>query len=96
VCYLVSAVERKGLKLRIGSDDQAKIYLNGRSVYEYTGHREAFVDDDTADGITLQKGINVLVFKVVNEQFSWAGCLRFADQQDKPFTDFQIRLTPGP
>jgi WD40 repeat protein len=95
VCYVVSATERTGLKLLVGSDDQAKIYLNGRRVYKYSEPRSrALIDDDTAPGISLNKGTNVLVFKVVNGTWYWEGCLRFADQDGKPFTDFQVRLAP--
>jgi WD40 repeat protein/serine/threonine protein kinase len=95
VCYLVSATERTGLKLLVGSDDQAKIYLNGHEVYKHREPRDrALIDDDTAPGISLKEGINVLVFKVVNGDLNWEGCLRFADQDGKPFRDFQVRLDP--
>jgi WD40 repeat protein/serine/threonine protein kinase len=96
VCYIFSKEERTGLKLLIGSDDQAKIYLNNDAVYTYPRLREAaYMDDDTVEGITLKEGRNVLVFKVVNRIGAWEGCVRFADQDGKPFTDFQVRLTPN-
>src|ERR1043165_3137655 len=36
VCYVVSAEEQKGLTLAIGSNDQAKVYLNGKEVLKFT------------------------------------------------------------
>jgi WD40 repeat protein/serine/threonine protein kinase len=35
VCYVISAAERNDLLLQVGSDDQAKVYLNGTEVYKY-------------------------------------------------------------
>jgi hypothetical protein len=96
VCYLVSAEEKAGLKLLLGSDDLAKLYLNGRHVFTNPTPRSPAVDDDTIAGITLRRGLNVLVFKVVNGTADWKGCLRFVDQDGQPFTDFQVRLTPDP
>ena len=36
--------------------------------------------------VTLQKGLNVVVVKVINEREDWAFCLRFTDKDDKPLT----------
>jgi hypothetical protein len=44
--------------------------------------------------LTLPKGINVVVFKVVNEKVDWSGCLRFTDKDGKPVTDFKVSLKP--
>jgi hypothetical protein len=78
VCYVVSEVERNDLLLQVGSDDQAKIYLNGRMIYAYSRPR-SLVALDRVGPVTLHKGTNVLVFKVVNGAMDWLGCLRFVD-----------------
>jgi hypothetical protein len=95
VCYVISGAERHGLRLQVGSDDQAKVYLNGREVYKYTELRPLQLLDP-ADQITLHKGTNVLVFKVVNETQDWEGCVRFRflDDEDNPVAGLQVRLTP--
>jgi hypothetical protein len=36
----------------------------------------------------------VLVFKVVNEQFDWQGCLRFVDNDSQPATGLRVSLSP--
>ena len=41
-----------------------------------------------------KKGVNVLVFKVVNEKADWSGCLRFTDKDGKPITNFKVNLKP--
>jgi WD40 repeat protein len=94
VCYLVAAEARAGLKLLIGSDDQAKIYLNGREIYRCGSARALHEDTDTVDDIILQPGVNVLVFKVLNESSEWKGCLRLVDRTGLPAQDIEVRLTP--
>jgi hypothetical protein len=93
VCYVNSATERNDLLLQVGSDDQAKVYLNGQEVYKYTRPR-SLVALDPIGPVTLRKGTNVLVFKVVNEAVDWLGCLRFVDSEGNPATGLRISLTP--
>jgi WD40 repeat protein len=94
VCYLVADAERTGLKLLAGSDDQAKIYLNGKEIHHYSSPRGLHIDEDTVNDIRLRKGINVLVFKVVNEGGDWKGCLRFVDQAGRPAQGLHVTLKP--
>jgi WD40 repeat protein len=94
VCYLVAGEARAGLKLLIGSDDQAKIYLNGQEIYRCGSARALHEDNDTVDDITLQPGRNVLVFKVLNESSEWKGCLRLVDRSGLPAQGIEVRLTP--
>jgi WD40 repeat protein len=92
VCYVESEAERTGLELRVGCDDQAKVYLNGREVYCYRGPgRVLRYDQGVAAGITLRRGTNVLVFKVVNEAVDWKGCLRFVGPDGDPVGDLRVR-----
>src|SRR5262249_43275807 len=42
VCYLESDRARKDLSIQVGSDDQAKVYLNGEKVYQYRSPRALF------------------------------------------------------
>ena len=84
VTYVV-APEETMAKMKTGSDDQAKVYLNGKEVFKFTEPRAADKDQDTTE-VTLQKGVNVLVVKVVNEKMDWSFCVRFTDKDDKPLT----------
>ena len=43
--------------------------------------------------VTLKAGINVFVFKVVNELNSWQGAMRFLDKSGAPIRDLKIRLS---
>jgi hypothetical protein len=35
VCYVTCEAARNDLLLQVGSDDDAKVYLNGQEVYKY-------------------------------------------------------------
>jgi hypothetical protein len=94
VCYLVADREMKDLTMKTGSDDQAKVYLNGKEVFKNEEARPADKDQDSTPNLTLKKGVNVLVFKIVNEKEDWAGCLRFTDKDGKPVTDLKVTLKP--
>src|SRR5262245_40823910 len=85
VTFVVAPEELKGVKMKTGSDDQAKVYLNGKEVFKNAEARAADKDQDTTE-VTLKKGVNVLVVKVVNEKIDWSFCVRFTDKDDKPLT----------
>ena len=94
VCYLVADDEMKDLTMKTGSDDQAKVYLNGKEIFKFEEPRAADKDQDSTPNVTLKKGVNVIVFKVVNEKVDWSGCLRFTDKDGKPITNFKVNLKP--
>lgn len=93
VCYIHAPADMKDLKLKIGSDDQAKVFLNGKEVVMNADARPLDKDQNSAD-VALVKGVNVLVFKVVNESIDWSGCARFVDKLDAPVRNLKITLTP--
>ncbi len=47
-----------------------------------------------AAGVELKAGLNVLVFKVVNEAYDWRGSVRFTDAAGQPVKDIWVTLTP--
>jgi hypothetical protein len=94
VCYVVAPEALTGLKLKMGSNDQAKIYLNGKEVLKFAETRVLEKDSDTADNVTLAKGVNVVVFKIINEMNNWQGCLRFVTADGKPVKGYEVKLTP--
>ena len=93
VAYLVCEKELTDLALLIGSNDQARIYLNGKEIFKFTETRTIEKDSDKVKKLTLNKGVNTIVFKVINEVNNWQGCLRFTDN-GKAVTDFAVKLSP--
>ena len=94
VCYIQSEAAQNGVLLKIGSDDQAKVYLNGKLIYESTSPREYPANEDTAAGVALEAGLNVLVFKVVNQTQDWKGSVRLTDAAGQPVKGTRVLLTP--
>ena len=75
VAYVL-ADDAMNVRLSIGSNDQCKVWLNGKQVIKFTETRTFDKDTDQAD-VSLVKGQNVLVFKVINEKNNWQGAARF-------------------
>ncbi len=94
VCYLVANQDITDLTMKTGSDDQAKVYLNGKEVFKNEEARPTEKDQYSTPNLALKKGVNVIVFKVVNEKMDWSGCLRFTDKDGQPVTDFKVSLKP--
>jgi hypothetical protein len=94
VSYVISPEERRGVRLLMGSNDQARVYLNGCQVLQHERTRTLEKDQSVATDLKLRKGRNSVVFKVVNEKNQWQGCLRFADRTGAPMRDLQVSLAP--
>jgi hypothetical protein len=97
VAYAICCVESEGARddlwLQVGSDDLAKVYLNGREIYQCPVLRplEAL---DTVGPVSLRQGFNVLVFKVVNETANWEGGARLVDREGRPAEGIRVRTAP--
>ena len=92
-CYVESDRAHDGLWLQVGCANQAKVYLNGRQI-----HRDRLphflLSLDTVGPVRLERGINVLLLKVVNEMGDWEGCARLVDDEGRPAEGLRVRLTP--
>jgi len=91
VAYITAASEMK-VTLALSSNDQGKAWLNGKQVFRFADTRTLEKDTDRAD-VTLVKGQNVLVLKVINEVNNWQGCARFL-KDGVPVKDIEIRVSP--
>jgi WD40 repeat protein len=94
VCYIHSQTAQAGLLMNVGSDDQAKVYLNGRELYQRREARAWVPDEDEVTGVDLRVGLNVLVFKVVNETERWQGSVRLTDAAGLPLKGIRLTLDP--
>ena len=83
VSYIVAPKDLNGLKMKIGSDDQCRVYLNGKKIFN-NPHGRALKKDQEVAQVTLRQGINVLVAKVVSLNNEWAFCVRFTKADDRP------------
>ena len=91
VAYVMADEEMK-VTLAVSSNDQGKAWLNGKQVFKFADTRVLEKDTDLTE-VTLARGQNVLVLKVINEVNNWQGCARFL-KNGAPVTNLKISLTP--
>jgi hypothetical protein len=91
VAYVIADDEMK-VTLALSTNDQGQAWLNGKPVFKFAETRVLEKDTDRVD-VTLTKGQNVLVLKVVNEVNNWQGCARFL-KDGVPVKN--LRLAQGP
>lgn len=89
VTYIECDKEMPGMTLAVASNDQGRIYFNGVDIYATTEARPLVLDEDKGR-VTLKKGVNVVVFKIINEQNSWQGAMRILDKGGGPAKDLKI------
>jgi uncharacterized Zn ribbon protein len=91
VAYINADDEMK-VRLSVGSNDQCKVWVNGKLIVKFTETRTLDKDTDSG-GVTLAKGQNVLVFKVINEKNNWQGAARFL-QNGAPVKNITVATAP--
>ena len=91
VAYVESDEEMKAT-LALSTNDQGKAWLNGRDVFKFADTRTLEKDTDRID-VTLTKGQNVLVLKVINEVNNWQACARFL-KDGVPIKNLRVSLAP--
>jgi hypothetical protein len=84
IVYVSSEDERNDVKLAIGSDDDSVWRLNGTEVIRAYEGRGVDKDQNTAENLTLRKGINVLTFTVLNGDGGCAAAARLLDKENHP------------
>lgn len=91
VAYVV-ADEEMQVTLALSTNDQGKAWFNGKPVFKFADTRTLEKDTDLTD-VTLVKGQNVLVLKVINEVNNWQACARFL-KNGVPVKNLQIAGAP--
>ena len=91
VAYVI-ADEPMTVTLALSTNDQGKAWLNGKEIFKFVDTRVLEKDTDRVD-VTLAKGRNVLVLKVINEVNNWQACARFL-KNNAPVTNIRISLAP--
>jgi hypothetical protein len=91
VAYVVAEEEMK-VTLALSTNDQGKAWLNGKPIFKFAETRTLEKDADRIE-VTLAKGQNVLVLKVINEVNNWQACARFL-KDGMPVKNVQISIAP--
>ena len=85
----VTSPNEREVQLRFDSDDQGKVWLNGKEIFSHTKAFMAIVDTYTIP-VTLKQGKNSILVKVCNEEGACAFFLRITDTDGQPFSDLEI------
>ena len=93
VTYVECETEQRDVIMAVASNDEGRIYFNGVEIYAFSEPRTLMLDADKGR-VTFKKGVNVIVFKVINEQNSWQGAMRLLDKSGAPLKDLKIKLSP--
>lgn len=91
MAYIVADAEMP-VTLALSTNDQGKAWLNGKPVFTFAETRVLEKDTDKVD-VTLLKGQNVLVLKVINEVNNWQACARFL-KGGTPVTGLKVATAP--
>ncbi len=68
--------EAKVIFISLGTNDGAKLWVNGQNIWDYPQQRGCFPDDDQIP-VMLKKGKNTLLLKVEQRGNKWEFCVRF-------------------
>ena len=79
----LTAPEAREVELRIGSDDDIKVWFNGIDVLTHQVERPAEPDQDRVN-VSLQRGVNQILVKVCNREIDWGFYLRITDAGHRP------------
>ena len=91
VTYIECETEIRDVIMAVASNDEGRIYFNGVDIYLFGEPRTLMLDSDKGK-VTLKKGINTVVFKVINEQNAWQGAMRLLDKSGAPLKNVRIKL----
>ncbi len=93
VTYIECEQDLPDVMMSVGSNDQGRIYFNGVDIYAVTDARPLMLDADKGK-VTLKKGVNVIIFKIINESNSWQGSMRLTDMAGAPLKGLKVKLSP--
>ena len=85
----VTSPDEREIQLRFDSDDQGKLWLNGKEEFTHTKTFAVRLDTYIIP-VTLKQGKNSILVKVCNEEGACAFILRITDTDGTPFSDLKI------
>ena len=95
VAYLrtyVTSPKAQECRLEVGSDDGAKVWLNGKVVHANNCNRGYQANQDKAK-ISLKEGVNVLLMKITNGGDGWQAGARIREPGGRKLKGLKFRPT---
>jgi hypothetical protein len=98
VSYLVSYVkldkEEPKATIAWSTDDGGTLFVNGKEVDRFPKPRSCPIDGSVVKDIPLNKGVNVIVLKILNGYGNFSGVVRLVDSIDHPIAGATILMAP--
>lgn len=88
VCDITSPVAQP-VQMRLSTDDDAVVLLNGEEIYRFSGSRGIEFDQDVVP-IDLPAGPSRLVVKIHNRAGIWGFFMRFTDAEGTPIENLRF------
>jgi hypothetical protein len=82
-CYKVISSKAGPVQIRLGTNDTATLWLNGKKILSKNIERSAAPDSDILS-VLLEKGENTVLIKVCNTEHNWGLYLRVTDDKSDP------------
>ena len=89
-CYVISDAERP-VKMRIGCADDYKLFINHRFIGGFKSNR-SFQTDAYLHPVTLEKGVNLVMLKLVDHGNGHSFSLSVRSADESPCPGLEIRL----
>jgi pentatricopeptide repeat protein len=80
--------------MQVGADESYKIWVNDREVWRKNRPALSAIPDNYAIPVTLRKGLNRILIKVVNRISEWGYYFRITDEEKKGIPDLQFLPPP--
>ena len=90
----VKSPKQQEVRLSIGTDDDAVVWLNGQEIFRHEGMRGVKRDQDAVN-VTLPEGDSRLMIKIYNRAGMWAFSMRFLDLGGDPLDGLSFSPTEG-
>lgn len=85
----IQSPDRRKVQIRLGTNDSARLWLNGKEVWRMNLGRDAIFDNDLID-VELQPGRNLVLLKVCNCINEWGFYFRVTDSSGRGMPDLHF------
>ena len=90
---IVESPKERKVQFRLGSNDLAKIWLNGREIWNWNNPSGRLVQlDEDIFPVTLSAGKSQILLKISNLGGNWGFCFRITDENGNRIPDLNFTL----
>ena len=97
VAYVVANKDEADARVYWSCDDNAAVFINGKRLgcFAWDGGHTYLADSEMIDKVTLKKGVNVIMIKLINMAMNYQAGLRIVDSAGNPLAGVKLLLAPA-